>query len=232
MKNTQKFLIGLVLSGVLMALPQSAHAQYGGQYGSTGQYGSYGSGGNVPSNKIEIDKKVAQANTVFNKGGVQTAVYKDNLSLSDVRYQPGAKAVYKLIVKNTSNTVLKNIAVTDFIPAFEEPMVGPGNFDKNTRQISYVIKQLNPGQSDTQYLEVQIYPQDKLPADKGIVEINNKAQAKAENAFSEDTSKLFVEKQAIAITEVPKTGPELGLAFLALQGVGLAIGLKLRQVNK
>lgn len=223
-KHISLFITSLVATAAFSMNAPVAEANYG-QYG---QYGQYGSDGIQPGQSIIIDKLVAEPGSV-NKGGDATGVYKDNLSLTDKKFKPGEQAVFKIVTKNVSNVTLKNVVVRDYVPTYMEPMVGPGSYDKNTRIITYTISELKPGQEDVQYVKMQIYPQDKLPADQGIVKFVNKVDAKADSAFDEDTTQLFAEKEIIGITEVPKTGPELGLAFLALQAAGLSAGLFLRK---
>lgn len=226
MKNTNTFLIGIALTGSVLALAQPAHAQYG-QYGS---YGQYGTKGVQPGQNILIDKLVAEPGTT--KAGDANGIYKDNLLVTDTRFAPGDTAVFEILVKNVSNVTLKNIVVKDFIPAYAEPTVGPGTYDKNSRTITYTIAELKPNEENVQFVKLQIVSQAQLPTDQGIIKLVNNVQVNAENASDTDSSQFFAEKKPLNITTVPKTGPELGLAFLALQGVGLAIGLKLRKVER
>jgi uncharacterized repeat protein (TIGR01451 family) len=218
MKNAKLFLSTLVLTGVLATNVSAVEANYG-QYGQVT--------GEQPGNNIDIDKKVAAPGTATQKGGVQAGKYFDNLTGSDQRFNPGDKVVFKLVVKNTSNKTLKNITVTDTLPAYMEPLVGPGTYDKDKRTITYTIAELQPGKEDVRYLETQIFTVGKLPADKGIIEFVNVAAAKADGAYDEDNAKYYAAKEVIGVTSVPKTGPALGLAFLALQGTGLAAGIYL-----
>lgn len=227
MKTSKTFLIALTLAGSVLALAQPAQAQYG-QYGQQGQYG----GSVQPGQNILIDKLVAEPGTTLGKGGDAAGIFKDNLLLTDKRFVPGDQAVFKIIVKNVSNVTIKNIVVKDVLPAYLEPMVGPGTYDKNTRTITYTIAQLKPGEENVQFVKTQIFGQNQLPADQGIIKFVNNVSVQAQNASDTDSSQFFAEKQPLAITQVPKTGPELGLAFLALQGIGLAIGLKLRKISK
>jgi uncharacterized repeat protein (TIGR01451 family) len=226
MKNTNKFLIGFALTGSVLALAQPAHAQYG-QYGS---YGQYGTKGVQPGQNILIDKLVAESGST--KNGDANGIYKDNLLVSDTRFAPGETAVFKILVKNVSNVTLKNIVVKDIVPAYAEPTVGPGTYDKTSRIVTYTIAELKPNEENVQYLKLMIVSQNQLPANQGIIKLVNNVQVTAENASDSDTSQFFAEKKPMNITQVPKTGPALGLAFLALQGIGLAIGLKLRKVDK
>lgn len=219
----------LALTGAVLVSAQPAGAQ---QYNQYGQYGQYGTKPTTPGQQILIDKLVAQPGTANGKGGEFVAVYKDNLLLSDPRYAPGDQVVFKVVVKNVSGTTLKNIVVKDTIPAYVEPMVGPGTYDAKTRTVTYTIAELKPNEENVQYMKMQIFPQNKLPANESVIKQLNNVEVRVNTLQDTDSSQFFTEKQAIGVNEVPKTGPELGLAFLAVQGLGLAIGLKLRQHNK
>lgn len=233
MKNIRSFIATATIASAILAQAQSVEAQYG-QYGDNGQYGQGGQYGKTsqPGQQILIDKLVAEPGTTSGKGGVSAGIFRDNLPVNGKRFQPGEEVVFRLVVKNITNETLKNITVTDKVPTFVEPMVGPGTFSSKDRTITYVIKELKPGQEDIQYVRMQIYPQNKLPADQGIVQQLNQVEVVVNDQRDQDTAQYFIEKQTINVTQVPKTGPALGLAFLALQGIGLAIGLKLRQHAK
>lgn len=224
MKTLKNFIATTIVAGALVAQAQPAHAQYG-QYG---QYNGYGDNKPEEGNNIFIDKQVAEPGTATTKNGVQAGVYRDNLSINGTRYQPGQEVVFKIIVKNISDKTLTNITVTDRLPDFGDPLVGPGSYNSDNRTITYVINELKPNQEDVQYVRMQIYSQGKLPANQGITSQINNAEVTVGDKKDQDSAQYFIEKQVINITEVPKTGPELGLAFLALQGIGLAVGLKLR----
>lgn len=225
MKNINLFITTLVALTVMMATATSVDANYG-------QYGQYGDAAK-PSNIVDIDKKVAEPGSVQEtKGGDKTGTYRDNLSVSDDKFAPAEQVYFEIVVKNTSEETLENVVVREYIPTYMEPVVGPGKYDKNERTVTYTISKLEPGESNTKYFKMQLYPQEQLPADQAIVKLVNKVDVRAEGTYDSDTVQFYVEKEILGVTEVPKTGPALGLAFLALQGVGLAAGLKLRNARK
>ena len=220
MKNKVFFSL---ISIALMAALMSSNVSAAGQNGQYGQYGQYG-GTEQPQNII-VDKTVST--NAKTKGGVVSFV--DNLSPSDPRYSPGQNVSFRIKVKNTSNTVMENITVRDFVPTYLEPVEGPGSFDKNNRTISYTIARLNAGEEKTDTLTMQIVSQDKLPADKGLLCVVNKAHAGNNNASDEDTSQFCVEKLVTGVSQVPTAGPEMGLAMLAGSFATLASGFMLRK---
>ncbi len=223
MKTLNAFIVSTFIAGAVMAQAQSVGAQTN-QYGQYGQYGQP----TIPGQTIIIDKLIAEPGTATNKGGVNAGIYRDNLPANGERFMPGEEVVFKLLVKNITNTTLQNISVVDRVPEFVEPLVGPGTYNSVNRTITYVIKELKPDVEDVAYIRMKVFAQNKLPANQILFAQINNAEATANGQKDQDSAQYFVEKQPIVVNQVPKTGPALGLAFLALQGLGLAIGLKLR----
>ncbi|MCX7996636.1 MAG: DUF11 domain-containing protein [Patescibacteria group bacterium] len=232
MKNINRFIGTLALAIALVASAASVSAQqYGsGQYG-TGPYstGSYGQQPTQPEQRILVDKQVATPGSATGSAGETAGVYRDNLPLSYERYQPGQEVVFRIIVRNISNVTVQNVVVRDTIPSYAEPMVGPGIYDAATRTVTYTISQLQPNEENVQYVKMKIFAQSRLPANETIIRQVNTVEARLGTEQDIDTAQYFIEKQVVGVSKVPDTGPELGLAFLALQGIGLTVGLKLRQ---
>ncbi len=195
-----------------------------GQYGQYGQYG-----GGAPSHSIMVDKMVATGQKT--KGGQQTFV--DNLSPSDPRYAPNTQVTFQIKVKNTSDVTLKNVTVRDVLPTFVDAVEGPGEYDANSKTISWTYSELKSGEEKIERVIAQIKPQNQLPADKGLMCLNNKAVVTADNASDEDTAQFCVEKQVVTPEgKAPTATPEAGAPLLiigALNLLGLAGGIALRK---
>lgn len=189
------------------------------------QYGQYGPG--QPNQNILIDKMVGKPTVT--KGGNAEANYVDNYSSSDPRFKPADMVFFRLKVKNTSNTKLVNVQVKDFVPTYIEPVEGPGSFDSNTRTITFGAGDFNAGEEKTYYLKMKVLDQNKLPSDKGIMCIVNKAQAYTDKAFDDDTAQFCVEKQVQGATKVPQAGPEMGIILFAGQLAALATGVYMKK---
>ncbi len=199
----------------------------------SGQYGQYGQYGGTPSTQsIVIDKLVAKPGGTQTKGGVVSYEYVDNLSPADVRYSPGGQVLFRLKVKNTSNTTLSNVTVKDFVPNYIDPVEGPGTFDATNRTITFDAGSFAADEEKTYQLKMQLYPQDKMPADKGLFCMVNRAQAYNGNVSDEDTAQICVEKQVIGAKATPKAGPEMGLVLLAGQIGMIGAGLKLTMTRR
>ncbi len=210
----RKVFLSVFLFATLLLVTQTARAQYG----CTSQYGQYG--GCPPSQNIMINKLVAKPGT---------SDFVDNLSPSDPRFGAGSVVIFRLIVKNTSDSNLIGVTVKDFVPTYIEPLEGPGNFDTGSRTISFSAGDLKPGEEKSYDLKMQVVAQTNLPNDKGLFCISNRAQAFNANVSDEDTAQLCIEKQITGVTQVPSTGPEFGLIFLASDFALLGAGLLLKK---
>lgn len=204
----KKVLSGIFLLLCFMFLVTSVYAQYGGE---------------TPSYSIIIDKMVAKPGT---------SDYVDNLSVSDPRFAPSQDVWFKIKVKNTSNKTLTNVQVRDYLPWYLEPISGPGSFDSNTRIISWNAGDFAVDEEKTYFLKAKIFSQANLPADKGLFCVINKADARNDNVFDDDSAQLCIEKSVQGVTTVPSAGPELGLLILTGNLFGLGLGLKLKKSAK
>lgn len=196
------------------------------EYGQHGQYG-----GGSPSYSIMIDKIVATGQKT--KGGQE--VYVDNLSPSDPRFAPGTQVHFQIKVKNTSNVDIANVTVQDILPSYVDAVEGPGDFNTETKTISWTYPTLKAGEEKIERVVAQINPQAELPADKGLMCMINKATVSAANASDEDTAQFCVEKEVTMttkggqpITTTPEAGAPL-LAFGALNALGIAVGVYLKK---
>lgn len=214
----KKYLISLitVISFITLIAP-SAFAQYG-------QYGDQP----APVESILIDKQVSKP--IFkNKGGTLQYEYVDNLTPSDIRFQPGMDIYFKVRVKNTSSITLNNVMITDKVPQYLEPVEGPGTFDSASRSITFNAGTFNPSEEKTYTFKMQWFTQDKLPADRGLMCVSNYVRAYTDKTSDDDTAQACVEKEVKGVVEAPKAGPEMNILLIAGQLGMLGIGLKLRK---
>ncbi len=219
MKNLYVLVASLLFVAVLLARPSYA------QYGCQGQYGQYGNC--PPSQSILIDKFVGRA--TLNKGGFTDIEYVDNLSASDTRFHANDMVAFKLKVKNTSGTTLTNVTVKDYVPAYVNPIEGPGTFDAINRVVSFNAGDFQANEEKVYYLKMQVVAPSAMPADKGLFCLVNKAQATSDNTSDDDTAQFCVEKQVTGVTQVPQAGPEMGVLLLGLEAAALGAGLFLKK---
>lgn len=215
MKRLSAFLIATIS---FLILASTVSAQYG-------QYGPYG--GNEPSLSIVVDKMVGKP--TMTKGGQTDADYVDNLSPSDTRFQPGSEVLFKVKVRNTSDSKLTNITVTDMLPEYVEQVAGKGAFNPESREIVIAAGDFEPDEEKEYIITVKVFAQDKLPADKGLMCLVNKAQAGNDQVSDEDTAQFCVEKEVLGVTSVPSAGPEMGLVLISGQIAALGLGMYLKK---
>lgn len=223
MKNLIAFVIGSVATTLcVLNLAPLVKAD-------SGQYGQYGQP--APAQTILIDKTVGKPNAIMTKGGLVNVEYVDNLSPADPRFRPGQQVLFKIKVKNTSTVSLSQVTVQDYVPTYVEPMEGPGNYDAGTRIISWDAGSFAPNEEKTYDLKMQLYPQDKLPANKGLFCLTNKAQASNSVTSDDDTAQFCVEKEVIGVKKAPEAGPEAGVLILGANVLLAGVGFSLKRLT-
>ncbi|OQY68252.1 hypothetical protein B6D29_01010 [Microgenomates bacterium UTCPR1] len=215
------FLAILLVLGSMFFVPQvSADC--------VGQYGQYGSP--CQSYSIVVDKMVGKPGTSNDYNSYE---YVDNLSVSDPRFKPDQVVFFKVKIKNTSTTKLSGMEVRDTVPAYLEPLEGPGDYNSATREVVWNAGDFDVDQEKSFYLKMKVSPQASLPSDKGLFCITNFVKASSANAYDDDRSQLCIEKQVVSAKKVPSAGPEMGLFLftgeLFALGTGLFINYKLNK---
>jgi uncharacterized repeat protein (TIGR01451 family) len=190
------------------------------------------------TNDIVINK------TILNP---KTNKFVDNLSVNDPRYQPGFITTFKIAVTNTGDSNISRINVKDIFPQYINFSSGPGNFDKNTKILSFNIDNLSVNETRSFTIVGRIVDSSLIPINQGgVVCVVN--QATADNSddnsqLSQDNAQLCIEKStpisatkggfpvlsAVPATKTPSTGAE-AFALFALIPSGIA-GLFLRKYS-
>jgi uncharacterized repeat protein (TIGR01451 family) len=194
----------------------------------SGQYGQYGGG--APSGSIMIDKTVSYGTTT--KGGIMS--YVDNYSASDARLHPSDQVYFQIKVKNTSNVTLTNVQVQDVLPSYVDAVEGPGSYNTNNKTISWTYSELKAGEEKVEKVIAKVYVQGRLPADRGLMCMVNKADVRVGDVTDSDTAQFCIEKQVITKggvppQKVPQAGPEFGFLVTALSMSTLGAGIYLKK---
>lgn len=209
-----KKLIAVFATVISLATLMSVKPALAQQYGQYGQYGQP-----VPSQQILVEKLVSTP--VATKGGQVNFV--DNLSPSDARFVPGDTILFKLKVKNTSDTKLTNVIVEDFMPSSIDLIEGSA---------SIKVGDLAAGQEKEFILKARAKDQAKLPVDRGLICEVNRVRATATGVSDEDTAQFCIEKQVTPVKQVPQAGPEAGILLLGFNLLSLGTGLALSKYKK
>lgn len=161
--------------------------------------------------------------------------YVDNLTVNDPRYSAGQIVNFKIVITNTGSTELKNLSVVDTFPQHVNFSTGEGNYDSNSRKLSFTIGSLPVGQSREFIITSKVDDEGKLPTNSGVNCLVNTARAvDASGAAAEDSSQVCIQKnfvtavptpevfQKVPVKNIPNTGPEMlpliGLIPTAIAG--------------
>ncbi|EKD86769.1 MAG: hypothetical protein ACD_37C00152G0003 [uncultured bacterium] len=222
------FYVSLFLAGTSLA-----------SYGSVACQPIYGGGQTcVTTEKISINKTVL--NPLKSKGGT-TDVFVDNLSINDPKYAPTQTVKFQLTVTNSGNSTLNTVTVYDILPDFVDFVSGPGNFDKNSRTLTFNLSNLNPNESRTYTIVGKVVSPTSMPSDQGVVCVVNQSIAKFSDQESRDNAQFCIERKVTtkgglpvvpppSITQTPPTGPEM-LPLIGLIPTA-GIGFLLRRKSK
>lgn len=190
----------------------------------------------VQSGNVSINKRVTHP---------KTGVLVDTLTINDDKFGPESTVTFQLDVTNNGGTKIGKVQVKDIFPQNINFVSGIGNFNSNSKILSFDVNDLNPNETRTFTIVGKVVPANQLPVDRGIACVINQATAKDVNASmeSKDTAQLCIQKELPAPTETkgglkvfppeqtlqatPPTGPEM-LPLLAMLPTGL-IGALLRR---
>jgi len=194
---------------------------------------AYGGSVTCPAVNLVINKQVENP---------QTGAFVDNLDNPKFTPAPSSKdlVTYRLIITNTSGSNIARVTVRDVFPQFINFVSGPGNFDNNTKTLTFELTSLTVGESRTFTVQGRIVPDNQIPSDIGIVcdaRTTNTTTATADSGPSaSDNARVCIERQVLGgkvvitpakITEVPATGINV-LQLLALVPTAL-VGLTIRR---
>ena len=182
--------------------------------------------------KFTLNKLVQSAG----KGGA----FVENLNINDSKFSAGQTINFKIVVTNTGSTTITNLSVVDSFPQFIGFVSGAGNFDANSKKLSFTIDSLNPGQSREFIVTGKVVNEELLPSSASTTCVINTVRAiDNSGATADDSAQACIQKNVISTTsspevfqkvpvkQVPATGPEL-YSLIALIPTGLA-GVMLRR---
>lgn len=215
MKKSIFFLSSILIAVLLTVSPSQA---------SVNCQAIYGGGQNcVSKGKIDIEKKIKDP---------KTGKFIDNLFINESKFRLGDQVVFELKVTNTGDATLSSVEVKDIIPQYTDFVSGPGNFDTNTKTLSYVLNDLKAKESRTNQIAVKVI-------NEGNFCVVNQSLASSEGMSDQDNSQFCIEKVTIVtkgglpvkpappLKQTPATGPEM-LPLIGLIPAGLA-GIYLRR---
>lgn len=151
----------------------------------------------VQAGNLVIDKKIANP---------KTNVLVDNLGVNDDKFSPDQIITFQITVKNTGGTKFNTVKVKDIFPQFVDFAAGVGNFDANTKTLSFDVNDLNANETRTFNIVAKVASFNALPIDRNPICVVNQAQATADSQTSLDNAQLCIEKPQVAPTGVETKG--------------------------
>ena len=166
------------------------------------------------SNEFSVEKTVQTP--------VKGGSYVNNLSINDAKYSPTSVVSFKITVKNTGNQVIPTLNISDTFPQFLSFVSGPGNFDTNTKKLTFTVTNLQPGQTQIYDVTGKVAESNLMPSDQGVICLINQASATDNNGATNTSSSQFCVQKSVlgsseplvyttkgGITTTPATGPEM-----------------------
>lgn len=186
----------------------------------------------VVTGEFQIDKKIKHP---------QTGAFVDNLSINESRFQTQDTIVFRLSVTNTGDNTFSSVEVKDVLPPHVNFVSGPGNFDNNTKTLTYTLNDLRINETRTAEIVITV-DEKSLSSKAGVVCTVNQSSASSEGKIAQDNAQFCIEKVpavtkgglpvkgAPPLKETPPTGPEM-LPLIGLIPAGLAGILLRRKLN-
>lgn len=140
---------------------------------------------------IMLDKKVQHP---------QSGVFVDNLAVNDAKYLPDQPVSFQISITNTGSQTSGKITVKDRLPQFVAFVAGPGNYDPNTKTLTFEISDLKSNEARTFTLTGKAVSANDLPKNQGVTCVVNQSQATTDGKTSQDNAQLCIEKQVLGVT--------------------------------
>lgn len=161
----------------------------------------------------------------------QTGTFVENLGINDPKFTPNQNVTFQIVVTNSTGSTINKVVIRDIYPQFVNFVSGPGNFDQNTKTLTFEAINLLPNESRSFTLQGRIVAQNQLSQD--VTCVVNQVTATADNMQAQDNAQLCIEKPravtkgglpvapAPKVAVTPPTGPEmLPLIGLLPAGIG------------
>jgi uncharacterized repeat protein (TIGR01451 family) len=168
----------------------------------------------APSSQISVDKKIRS---------VSQKDWYDNLGTDNNIFSAEDLIEFKIIIKNSGDSKLTNIQLTDYLPQYLNTVFYPGSFDEENRQIHWSFDSLESGEEKESRIRVQVVKADQLPNSSQFC-LTNKVEVKtAEGPADGDTAQFCLETRVLA-EKLPEAGTKIIFATLiTISFAGLGI---------
>lgn len=185
----------------------------------------YGGGQNcITAGGISINKTVQNP---------QNGQFVDNLSVNDPRFSPNQIVTFQISVINTGSSQVPQVIVKDIFPNYVNFVSGPGNFDNNSKTLTFIAYNLNPNETRNFTLQGKIVDTNQLPSDTITCIVNQSMLTATDSSQAQDNSQFCIQKEQTVtkgglpivppttMTTTPATGPEM-IPLIGMIPAGIA----------
>ena len=155
-----------------------------------------------------------------------TDEFVDHLGPTDPKYRPLDIVVFQIKVNNPGTQDIAAIEAVDSLPEFIDFMTGPGEFDPDSRKLTFTVEGLSAGETKEFEIKARVSHESLLPEEKSVLCPVNVVDASFADKTDHDESQFCLEKEMV-IPQVPEAGTP-GL-ILPLLGSVFSAGLFLRK---
>lgn len=131
----------------------------------------------------------------------ENSSFVDNLGINDPKHGPDQTVTFKISVKNTGGSIIPSAIVKDILPQFVDFTSGAGNFDPNTKVLSFEVNNLNPNETREFKITGKVVPSNILPG-QSIVCVVNQAVGTMNGQTSQDNAEFCIQK--VIVTPTPE----------------------------
>jgi uncharacterized repeat protein (TIGR01451 family) len=173
----------------------------------------YGGGEVCPNVQIDVDKDIARPDN---------GDFVENLIETDPKYKANNIIAFRIQVRNTGQTLLKDVKITDILPPELNFHSGAGRLENGKLVIG--AGDLEVGESREFIIRTSVVSENEIV--KTECNIVNSVEAKGKDngndVTSTDTTRFCIEKKVVE--ELPEAGAgSLLLLTASLTGVGIAL---------
>lgn len=150
----------------------------------------------VQTGNIVVDKKVMHPQN--------TSQFVDNLGINDPKFGPESTVNFQIVVTNKGQATLQTVQVKDVLPQHVQFVSGGGNYDQNSRTLTFDVTDLKPNESRTFTITAKVVPSNQLPVDQGVVCVVNQAIATSNGQTAQDNAHMCIQKSAPPVQPQPQ----------------------------
>ncbi len=180
---------------------------------------AYMYGEEQPTSQLIVDKRIKTT---------AVAEWQDNLPASQIVLKEGNIVEFEIKIKNTGDTELKNIDVTDYLPSYLKFIFGPSTPNESEKEINWKIEKLEAGKEESFKIRAQIENADQINSD-GAFCLINKAKAVAESGESDEDTASFC---LVSAEKLPEAGFDNLITGTLIAGLIGTLGVSLRKFGR